>query len=794
MNRFMRWLGLGLSLLLPLLFGCGGGSTTLQPKVELVMVSPQAVILGGSETQQFVATVTGTTNTAVTWTLSDCSGAACGTISSSGLYTAPSLIVNQATVTVIATSQADTKMSGRATVGHTPLSVEVSPAGSLYVGARGTQAFTASISRHPNPDVSWSLSGTGCAGEGCGTLTDITNNSVTYHAPAAVPNEMAAMVKATSVADDTKSQTVSVNLMPISVSVTPGPQAAVGPSSTGNFRAAVQYDPENAGVTWSLSGAGCSGDACGTVSDATSSSAVYHAPAVPPDPPTVVLTATSVTDTTHSATSTITVSNAASALQGKYAFLIRGYRREPGELWLMAGHFDADGNGNLTGVWDANRGPTPEQAQTISGSYAIQPDGRGIITIQAGTGLTFNLTMDELGNTARLAEDTRATAAQIPVPDSYAASGLIVRQDSASFALSSVAGDRVLALSGELTGSPVAALGRFTSGSGGVLSAGVVDLTWQGNTNAFTTKTGLSGTFGAPDSSTGRGTASLATGQGVFNFAYYIVSNRSILLVQTDARGIGVPTLSGEVRLQTGAGAFANTSLNAPVIFNLTGTIGLSDGLSDFEAWIFGASYPGIAVGEVLPNGAGWLAVTYDQNEAGIATSNGTGSGDYTVEPNGRVAMSLPTAVNPGATPSTNAVAYLTDQNSGYLIRGNYQGADFGWFEPQTSGSFDLSALSGTFLFNTGLPTTVESLNSSGLLTLGEDGKAVATLSGPFGNFSGTLFVEPGGRGTLTFTMPSTTTSSKMVLWPISPERCVGLMTADQGFARPALVLLERLK
>jgi hypothetical protein len=789
MKVSMRWMALGLCLLLPMLFSCGGGVTTPLVQRTTVQVMPSEITVGASGTVQFSARVNNADYPypAVTWTLSGCSGEACGAISPVGLYTAPSLIVSPATVTVIATLKEDSKATGQATVTHAPLSLEVSPAQTMTLGAGATQVFTASVTKHPNPDVTWSLSGTGCTGDGCGTLTNATASSVTYDAPATLPNQALVVVKATAVADDTKSQSVSINLMPISVSVIPGPEAMAAPSGTRSFRAIVQYDAQNAGATWKLSGAGCSGNDCGSLTDVTSSSVVYHAPATPPDPPTVTLTATSVTNTVYTATSTITVSSALSVLEGKYAFLIRGYSRETGTgmIETMAGHFDADGNGNLVGLWDANRGLAVEQAQAITGSYAVQPDGRGSMYIETGTTLlTFTLTMDATGAAARLAEGTLQGTEPGQVPGLRGSSGIMARQDPVSFSFSSVNGDRVIALSGNHTGSPAAVLGRFTASPGGVLGAGVVDLSWEENYLGFAKPFPLSGSFGAPNSSSGRGTASLATGQGAFNFAYYIVSNSRILLVQTDARGPNMPTLSGEVRLQTGAGHFANASLSAPLVFNLSGTMGWWDGYSDIDAWIFGTPYPGIAIGEILPNGAGWLAVTYDQNEAGIATANGTGSGDYAVEVNGRVSLAL----------TGHAVAYLTDQNSGYLIRGNMQGSDFGRFEPQAGGPFNLQALSGTFRFNTDLPSSAESLNSSGLLTLGEDGKAVATLSGSISDFSGTLNVDLSGRGVLTLATSSETTPAHMVVWAISPEHCVALMNADPGYVRPVLVHLERLR
>ena len=66
-----------------------------------------SVFLGG--TQQFQAAVTGSTNISVTWEVNGVSGgsASAGTISVSGLYTAPAALPFPASVTVTAVSQAD---------------------------------------------------------------------------------------------------------------------------------------------------------------------------------------------------------------------------------------------------------------------------------------------------------------------------------------------------------------------------------------------------------------------------------------------------------------------------------------------------------------------------------------------------------------------------------------------------------------------------------------------------------------------------------------------------------------
>jgi hypothetical protein len=73
---------------LPVVVLGGGGFYPLKIRVE---ISPSEVCLAPSETQQFTAGVTGTTTKAVTWSVDDIDGGndSVGTISSTGLYTAP---------------------------------------------------------------------------------------------------------------------------------------------------------------------------------------------------------------------------------------------------------------------------------------------------------------------------------------------------------------------------------------------------------------------------------------------------------------------------------------------------------------------------------------------------------------------------------------------------------------------------------------------------------------------------------------------------------------------------------
>jgi Chitobiase/beta-hexosaminidase C-terminal domain/Abnormal spindle-like microcephaly-assoc'd, ASPM-SPD-2-Hydin len=83
-----------------------------------ISVSPSSATVPVNGTQQFTATVTGLANTSVNWSVAGtgCSGTACGSISSSGLYTAPQLVPSTGAVTITATSVQNTTLSATATM------------------------------------------------------------------------------------------------------------------------------------------------------------------------------------------------------------------------------------------------------------------------------------------------------------------------------------------------------------------------------------------------------------------------------------------------------------------------------------------------------------------------------------------------------------------------------------------------------------------------------------------------------------------------------------------------------
>ncbi len=120
----MKVRGLSPRCLLVLLIASAGLSHHLLAQVS-VSISPSNVILATLATQAFTATVTGSTNTAVTWEVSGVSGgnSANGLVSTTvlntaneALFLAPSSIPSPASVSVTAISQADPTKSASATV------------------------------------------------------------------------------------------------------------------------------------------------------------------------------------------------------------------------------------------------------------------------------------------------------------------------------------------------------------------------------------------------------------------------------------------------------------------------------------------------------------------------------------------------------------------------------------------------------------------------------------------------------------------------------------------------------
>ncbi|WLT30994.1 glycosyl hydrolase family 18 protein [Geothrix sp. PMB-07] len=252
-----------------------------------MIINPTAAAVQTTKTQQFTATVTGASNTAVTWSVQETAG---GAMDATGLYTAPA---TAGTYHVIATSVADATKSATAavTVTTTPpaVSVSISPA-TVSLQASKTQQFSATVTGSSNTAVTWTVQESG-GGTVVGGLYTAPAAAGTYH------------VVATSAADVSKSATATVKVSAQGVGVTIAPSAiTLKTGQTQQFTATVT-GASNTAVTWTASS--------GTIS----ANGLYTAPATAGS---YTVTATSAADGTQSATAAVTVQTQQA---GAWAFL-----------------------------------------------------------------------------------------------------------------------------------------------------------------------------------------------------------------------------------------------------------------------------------------------------------------------------------------------------------------------------------------------------------------------------------------------------------------------------------------
>lgn len=259
--------------------------------------------------------------TNVTWSINTCGvPSACGTINAStGLYQAPAALPSGTLNTVDTVQVSYTSAAGIAHTATTsvtvaaPPSVTVGPASvTLPAESKLTQQFGATVTNPPPPSdstaVTWSVTGTGCNGGPCGSISA----SGMYAAPAGLlKGASSAMdtIVATAADGTTKGMATVTLVSSLAITVSPTPVALLvmgGPAATQTFTAAVAPNSVTQNVTWSVTGTGCNGKPCGTINASTG---VYTAPATLPSAAnfTDTVVATSTLDNTSQGTVAVTL-------------------------------------------------------------------------------------------------------------------------------------------------------------------------------------------------------------------------------------------------------------------------------------------------------------------------------------------------------------------------------------------------------------------------------------------------------------------------------------------------------
>ena len=372
-------------------FGCSSSSMQPQPPPPTIVVTVNpangTVLLGNQAT--FTASVTNTTYTAVSWSVNGVAGGstALGTITIDGVYTAPLDLPSPASVQVTATSHADARKFGTSTLAIlSDITLGLTPSSaSVELGAAQAFQVTVTSGGHPDKAIRWSLSGPACASV-CGTV-DASGN---YTAPQILPSPASATLTGQSVADPSKqiSGVVAITSNFLLQLAAPSSVPAGGTATIVATLTPVPGSNPKTGLAWALSGPGCSGNSCGTLSVITTqsagggpvaNSASYTAPVAAPSPNTVTVTVTPQADPSKRAQATFSIQTGVTvSVSPPTATLAANHRvtlnaqvfgtSNPGVTWSVNGI--SGGNTTLGQICMVGSNP----CQPVTGNSTLQVD------------------------------------------------------------------------------------------------------------------------------------------------------------------------------------------------------------------------------------------------------------------------------------------------------------------------------------------------------------------------------------------------------------------------------------
>ena len=376
------------------------------------------------------------------------------------------------------------------------------------------------------------------------------------------------------------------------------------------------------------------------------------------------------------------------SLNGQYAFATNGESFSGGvnaTPLARVGSFTADGTGRiLTGVEDVNAPGTTSLALPITGgSYTVNADGRGTLTLQlAQTSIDFGITLTSTNDGLMIDETSNAN-------QSSTGSGNFTKQNAGSFQVSGISGPYIFdfpGLDGDQTfpcPCPESFVGRFDA-SNGTISSGFFD----DNDNANFSSGPFTGTIAqdplqvATLTSFGRGIALIA-GQ---DYVFYIVDATRVRFISTNGG-----MLSGDAVAQNNTVPTNVSSINSSFVFIVAGSSG-SGGIT--------------RIGRFTANGATVTNVLEDTNDNGkfIKTDTTTAASLSLDAANpGRGTFTFTDPNFPNA-PST-FVFYLNSSTQGIIQEqtANNNGAvdvADGTLAAQTGGPFASSNITGTYAIN----------------------------------------------------------------------------------------------
>jgi large repetitive protein len=670
---------------------------------------------------------------------------------------------------------------------------------SLKIGAGQTVTVTATVPRDSTgAGVTWVFTPGAGAPVPPGTFTVNSPTSATYAAPTtAITAEFTIVIQATSIAFPTETNSITITIgqtQPLKITTTTLPNGIAGQAYPSTQLQATGGVPP---YTWSLTNntalpANLTLSPNGTITGTPTTPGVYKTFTIQVSDSE----ATPMTATTTAGQLSITITN---LLSGNYAFEFSGFNSSGAVV--VAGHFSADGVSALSGgVEDANSISGPYKNQAFTGTFTLQNNrGQLIFSSLPGTP-TYDFALDSTGLHGRMVEFD-ATGVR--------GSGELVQQNTATCGSQTMSGagplgaDFVIGLSGaegNFTGTtpgPFALAGRFTaevpasSSTPGNIDNGEVDSNAPGVTTIVPDTT-FSGTF-QTSSQSARCVMSVTQTLGNMNFSVYPITTTGGLLteafiVETDSVSQATPFVSaGKLIHQTGYPfTAAIQSFTAASVGGLSGAV-IPGGQT--------AYVPFAAVAQLQANGGSGFTLSLVENVAGaVGTALGTNALPATFSTGdsfGRVDTNLASPVTP--------VFYVINNNEAFCLLENLNAPVLGIFEPQSTGPFSTSTISGTLVEGTSQPATKTLQNYSGIVTLAtgvvsgtEDLSTTAANSAGLsvsGTYALTTTGATDGSGTFNLTQAPPPPAFDGEFLIVSPTKAV-MITTTNGDVNPVLTIL----
>lgn len=326
---------------------------------------------------------------------------------------------------------------------------------------------------------------------------------------------------------------------------------------------------------------------------------------------------------------------ATAGISGSFSFLFSGSDLNQKQEALV-GSFKTDGAGNIaSGNANSNEEGTLKSWDTVTGTYAVDGNGRGLFKLQLGLG-TFSYSFYEVSPNEWMAISVDPATSSSPL-----VSGQILQQTGTSFTTASLPATSVFQVSGLAAGSSNT-VPDITSGLATSDGSGNVTFNFDEYNGTLSTSQTLSVSY-TVNAVTGRALPANASSQPIL----YIINSSSAFVLGADKS-----SSSGILKVQSGS-PFANASFSGSY---LGGSLPLDNTSALNENGLFAADGKGNVV----------LTTNRSTNKGLVQYQAITGT--YAVDSKGRGVITTPDGITRiFYIVSSTEIVYMTSDTGGYL-------------------------------------------------------------------------------------------------------------------------------